>query len=527
MRIAARHKLHAVFLALTPLVLGSAATAAPDAATQTVRGVTEVMPHGSEFTPQTEAQARAIPRPRIPGQAGDSRAVSITAKPSPIAPIIESDAAAEVVINPVCNTNTTTGFTPSDIHGAAGPTNIVVVTNVNISVRAKATCALVSNQSLISFFNSTGVPAGTTIFDPRVIYDTLSERFFATAESLNDNNNDQFQYVAVSTNSSGTAWHKYRIKLSEGATKFCKKTVDSFWDYPQAGVNNKRWFISANDFLATGGVVGALLAIDKTPTLSGGALTVRCITNRPFNLSVPIVKTTGPKAVMLSPGSGSGTSIARLDYTVGATLAADTIANRPSFVVPAWSAPPSAQMPNGRFLDSLDGRFQSQSVQVGNTLWNVHAVDRSGKSAARAYRLNASANNASTVSSSVTLCGTSNCSDHAFNPSIDTEENNDSAPLFVTISRTIPGSASASAKPGFLILKGVATLSGPFTANNIRFSSSEYTDCGASAGSPCRWGDYSSTQIDPSNGAIGWGFNQVITGPSQFTGWSTRAGRAQ
>jgi hypothetical protein len=39
----------------------------------------------------------------------------------------------------------------------------------------------------------------------------------------------------------------------------------------------------------------------------------------------------------------------------------------------------------------------------------------------------------------------------------------------------------------------------------------------------CRWGDYSATQIDPSNTGRAWGFNQLVTGTTSFN-WNTRAG---
>ena len=171
-----------------------------------------------------------------------------------------------------------------------------------------------------------------------------------------------------------------------GSTLFCKQATTSFWDYPQAGVNSKRWFISANDF-GTSSVPGQLIVIDKAPTLSGAATTPRCFQNLPPNLSVPIVLNGTLTAYLLSPGSGGGTTIARRDYvTNSASLASDAIVTRPSFSIPAWTAAPAAPMPNGRFLDTLDGRFQSQSVQYGTQIWNVHAIANGIHSMIRAYR---------------------------------------------------------------------------------------------------------------------------------------------
>ena len=71
-----------------------------------------------------------------------------------------------------------------------------------------------------------------------------------------------------------------------------------------------------------------------------------------------------------------------------------------------------------------------------------------------------------------------------------------------------------------MMLKGDAhQLSKGFTNHLLAGSTSEYTGCG----SGCRWGEYSSTEVAPSDATVGWGFNQVITGPSEAI-WSTRAG---
>lgn len=41
---------------------------------------------------------------------------------------------------------------------------------------------------------------------------------------------------------------------------------------------------------------------------------------------------------------------------------------------------------------------------------------------------------------------------------------------------------------------------------------------------PCRWGDYSTVTVDPTNSGTAWAFNQLVAGPSQFN-WSTKAAK--
>jgi hypothetical protein len=110
-----------------------------------------------------------------------------------------------------------TGSTPSDIHGAVSPVNIVVVTNRDIGVYDRASCTRLSRVSFDVFFGASfTIAPGEGLFDPRVLYDTAAGRFFVEIESRNTTpgNTDQFQYFAVSTDNTGTSWSQYRVALS-------------------------------------------------------------------------------------------------------------------------------------------------------------------------------------------------------------------------------------------------------------------------------------------------------------------------
>jgi len=259
-----------------------------------------------------------------------------------------------------CNTNVATGFAPSDIHGAAGTTRLVVVTNVNIGVFNRTGCTTVSNVGLKTLFGAFGIPASQTLFDPRVLYDRSVGRFFVTVESSDSSNTDQYQYFAVSKDSTATAWWIYRFQLSKGAAFFCKKAANSFWDYPQSGKSSKRWFITANDFPLSGSATGAVLVIDKAPTLTGAATSGVCFNNRAFNTAAPIVLDTSTQSVFLASNTAT---ITRYNHTAGATIGADTLVLATAYDIANWTIPPDAVQPNGQKLDSLDGRFQSASLQ--------------------------------------------------------------------------------------------------------------------------------------------------------------------
>lgn len=275
---------------------------------QTSAAASYVMPQTLEMRDQV-AVPQAI-RPRIPiGEAALDRIKGVT-PPTGDAPTLVPRTAADAVPPPLatltsCQTNAAGGYAPSDIHGAAGPTNIITVTNVDIGVYNKSTCAVVSSVTLKTMFSAAySIPTAETLFDPRVLYDPSVSRFFVSVESRNSGNTDQYQYFAVSQNSSGTSWYLYRFALSQGATRFCKVAVDSFWDYPNAGYSSSRWYLTANDFPISGGAWGAILSIEKAPSLTGATVVGVCFPNLAANLAPPLVQDGTSVSYFLSPGSG-------------------------------------------------------------------------------------------------------------------------------------------------------------------------------------------------------------------------------
>jgi hypothetical protein len=419
-----------------------------------------------------------------------------------------------------CSTNVATGFAPSDIHGAVGSSVLVVVTNVDIGVYNKSTCAIISRVALKTLFAGFAGIANQTLFDPRVLYDRSTGRFFVTAESRQSGSTDQYQYFAVSTSSTASAWHTFRFRLSDATGLFCKTAANSFWDYPSAGKSSSRWFITANDFPASGSATGAVLAINKAPSLTGVAPVGICFNGRAFNLAPPIVLDSSTQSVFLAPRS---TSIIRYNHTAGATVGADTLALVTPYTIAAWSVPPDAVQPNGQKLDSLDGRFQSASLQSRDRIWNIHAIASGSRPLIRWYRLRRST---SGVLSTVTF--QSSATSHLFNPSFVTNSGIDGSPAFIMASRTDPTCTSASCLAAMLTFSGpnssgvgsnwTQSLAGTSTAQFATTSGS--TSCNSDARGSCRWGDYSSITVDPNDAGRAWGFNQLISGTNQFS-WFT------
>ena len=245
-----------------------------------------------------------------------------------------------------------------------------------------------------------------------------------------------------------------------------------------------------------------------------------CATGAPFNVIPPIVKDSNPAAYFLSPGgAGFGNAILR-SFHIASTegISFDSVGGPSSISVPDWTAPPNAPQPNGKTLDTLDGRFVSQTQQVGTALWNVHPINVGGFSRVRLYQFDQTATAPLFIFTPSSVAGTNN--DHLFNPSVAVDGPSNLA--FITASRTIPADPQ-NGKPGMLIFKGSANSDLGWLFHVVRISPHQYVTCTTD---PCRWGDYSAMQIDPSNHTRAWGFNQIVTGPSDLQ-WSTRAAKVR
>ena len=510
-------------------------------------GPVYIMPPGTHAADVASTHApRAIPL-RIPNaaalnaaksRAAAARALVSKAAGTAIDAVSEGKSAssgrAPLALTGACGTNVAAGFAPSDVNGAVGPTRLVVVTNVNIGVFDKTTCATVSNVGLKTLFSNFAIPATTTLFDPRVLYDRKAQRFFVFAESDDNTNTDQFQYIAVSTDNTATAWYRYFAPLSLGPNRFCKKAVNSFWDYPMAGLNDKRLVITANDFGT--GVSTGILDIDKTPMLSGLSTSAKCFVTADgiFNYAPAVVLDTAASMTLLSPGSGSGSKVRRMTLANPGLVGADTIGAETFINVTPWTLTTNAFQPNGIQLDAIDGRFQSPSIQSRGLLWNVHTENGGLNNLYARWKLFKFSTAPTSVTALLefkpTTSGANN-KDDMFNASVATGSGILNAPIFVTASRTIDSILTGAGNPAHLIFSGFNSSknSAEWQFDTVATSARNFATCGVD---PCRWGDYSSTQIDPVIG-IGraWGFNQLVasgtgTTTSQFD-WVTRAGKAE
>src|SRR5262249_19808544 len=154
---------------------------------------------------------------------------------------------------------------------------------------------------------------------------------------------------------------------------------------------------------------------------------------------------------------------------------------------------------------------QSATKQIGSSLWNVHAINVSGFSRFRLYKFSTSGTSPLfTFTPTTTTC---QGVDDLFNPSVDTNSTVAGTLAFVTASRTCQSQATAG-RAAHLIFRGNNASSAGWVFTTVETSATNFaTENGVACNTAappnkprnsCRWGDYSATQIDPSNTGRAW-----------------------
>jgi hypothetical protein len=173
--------------------------------------------------------------------------------------------------------------------------------------------------------------------------------------------------------------------------------------------------------------------------------------------------------------------------------------------------------PNGKGLSvQSSSQFQSPSIQAGGFIWNVHTIGLNDYARIRLYKLDTSV--AVTTPLLVFTPKTIKENEHLFNASFATSSGDPNAPAFITATRTIP-SSSTNGRATTVMFAGLNSSSKDTDWSVVSRGQSPAQF--ATINCLCARGNYSSTQIDPSNPKRAWGFSQLATNE---TDWTVTAG---
>ena len=392
------------------------------------------------------------------------------------------------------------GWRPPDTHGAIGHktgVGYVEVTNSHIDIYRMSNGVRLQSLSLASFFGYTA----ESIFDPRCIYDHIWHRWIVTAEAFPESSTVQRQLIAVSsTDNPLSSWYIYSIDVNTNDN-------DDFWDYPQVGYDQDAVIITANVFGPSFFRDARIFAVAKARLYNGLSIRTKLFAGLPITMAPPIVLDDNPNAYILEAPQG-GNTIRKYTLRHGSRPDATTL-TASTILVPSYSLPPDARQPGtASTLDTLDARFCNNSIQNGDSIWNVHCINVGGLPTPKWYEFDTQGVGADTVKASGTFSASGTSND--WMPHIVANATGD---IFAVWSSTDP-SAGLHAQ---VRVSGKRAADPNIPAGVVAYQSTTFY-------TQSRWGDYQSVSLDPTNPNAAYFVGETII---NSTTWGTRIGKLE
>ncbi len=404
---------------------------------------------------------------------------------------------------------TNTGWNPPDCTLAVGPNSVVEAANgvVQIYTRGAGRLQVSNTLDMQTFMNWTH----SSPYDCRALYDP-SGHFIVSYDSraykdANGVTHQNFLLAVSQTDDATGAWWTYNfdtIPITSDNPNFVKGDIPLF-DFPDIGLDAGNLYITANVFGNKAYYGATLIALDKVALERGGTLYGFHDNGLNSTLTPPFVRSNQSGfSYMVFPQEFSS-KVGVYAWSGAVSSGKVSLSGPYSITVPYYAPPPAAVQPGSVLLDTLDGRFQDKTTQVGDTVYAVHAVDDHGFPDVRAYQLDALHDKMAQVT---TLYATATSCD--FNPSIAA---NDQGTVVVNWNYT----DSNRTRSVFESIRAVVlgpTKSWPAHLSGVSIP----TATSAVSLTTFRNGDYSMTVVDPLSQNVFWGINQAALSPDL---WNT------
>ena len=423
------------------------------------------------------------------------------------------------------------GFIPPDSMGDVGPTQILVHVNGRIKVFSKTGVLGGLNASDSTFWS----PVATSFSDPMVRYDRLSGRWFVLGISLENSNNKILLAVSSGptiTNAASFTFFAFNIGTVSPSE------VSSFCDFPGFGVDANALYVGCNMFggtFHTSAFVIRKSSVTGTPPMvvtgfpnigSGGAAGPYA----PRGVDNDDPGTTQGYIIGTDPGFLNRINIRRISTPGGTPTMGPTI----TLAVSNTSILNQAAMGSTTDVNTSDARLFSASIRKNkitgvSSLWTAHSVETdttcTPAGSGNSRRLGAKWYEITNLSTTPTIA------------------------QFGTLCTTTTGAATSNTQRGFLYPTVVQSGQGHMALAASYASSTEFVGVAAAgrlrtdpAGgtrapetifltgsasytvldpSRNRWGDYSFTEVDPTDDQTIWTVQEYADTPAN--NWSVRA----
>jgi hypothetical protein len=419
------------------------------------------------------------------------------------------------------STRTQSGFIPPDTMGAIGPSHYVELINGRFA-RFDRTGSQQEASSLNTFWNTAlaagggGTVQGSFSFDPRILYDRHSGRWFSTAvDSAGNTNSGILVGVTTGSDPSSGNWRAFRIDADPNNLRWA--------DYPVMGVNGN-WVTIANNMFALAGGTTSSVSVWSIPKASltagvpgiGGnqylvdtvaAPATRLVDTNGFTLHAAYdYSNSSPNtAYLVSRFNNSNLQVSTLTGAVNTpTLTGSRFVATANRAMGDINAPQLGANDN---IDAGDSRMSGTPVIVNGKIWGVHTFDNAGIARSVVYRIDA-ATNTLEYEGAIPLADTDLWS---YYPSIAVNELGQIAVAF-----------SGSDNSSFVSSYAIA---GFFDGVNVNWGTEQLLRAGLGNYSRLdgigrnRWGDYSAIQVDPNDPRRFWTIQEFASGTNE---WQTQ-----
>ncbi len=404
-------------------------------------------------------------------------------------------------------------FTPSDAGLGVSTNHVVEIINGRFSVFNKSLTRLQTlTDSNFWFRAGITVPSGWGFSDPRILFDTPSQRWFVSSVDVNDANDANRFLLAISGTADPTGtWH---------GVAFTADPVNGYWaDFPTLGIDANAVYLSGDMFDRFGDAIGpALACIPKTdlllttPSVAGRTSFGVLDYSRYGEILQPVVTVgaaSSPEAVLavgdlgfdyLTHSTLVGTVVQNGASEGGATLSSPTTISIPGYSIPINPLQLGGITNN---IDDGDARISAMVYRVGDVIYATHGTQINGRAAIQWFKIGAP---------SMNLIATGTITDPAldlFYPSIAANGGG-------TVALAFNASSATSAVSSYAVL-------GEPVNGTLSFGNLALLKAGVAAyrtnEDDSRWGDYSAITVDPANPTHFWALTMY---PSSKSAWSTQ-----
>ncbi|MGR8932942.1 MAG: hypothetical protein ACU837_00960 [Gammaproteobacteria bacterium] len=414
---------------------------------------------------------------------------------------------------------------PPDTTSAVGTTRYIEPLNRVFKIWDKSG-SVKGSGTLQALF---GVPSDINVFDPQVIWDPSTNRFYLTGDVVVSDTDNRLFFGFSKTASPNKADDFCKYFLGYGA---------EFPDFPKLGDTNKAVLIGANVFGPSSFLRSDLVSISKPPAGKS------CPDASTFKVAVfgPLKTSSGALAFTPVPanqidGASTGWIVGRPASVPAAganqlvlwkvnttTSGTTTIANKngKKIAVKAYKIPANAKQPNTTHLIDTSDTRPTQAVSAVNpnrsnkvSLWTQHTVFGGAGAEVRWYEINPAGN---ALFASGKLSSTAR---YYFNAAIspDRAVKGSTKKFGNTMGLQVSGSSSSLFPSIYAVSKRGSNAQSALTT--VRKGTQKMDDFTCSP--VCRWGDYAGLTPDPTppagaaHGRL-WGNNELGAG----TTWTTR-----